>query len=127
MLHCDFVGVKTNFSVRTFVQLQWGTATMESKIERVVGKLQSFDSRQGSSHGYARIGTALVHLPTSNRGVLVGDVIRPCNNGERYEKIPPETIIVADVNVDSAGKNPFPVAWAPKMESKCCSTKRKKM
>lgn len=84
------------------------------ETQRVIGRLESFDPTPGKSHAYVRIGNAKLHWPTSARGVLEGNVIRPCVNGERYEKILPETLIVADVTVNSEGANPFPFAWAPK-------------
>jgi hypothetical protein len=93
------------------------------ETQRVTGRLESFDSTPGKSHAYVRIGEAKLHWPTSARGVLEGDTIRPCRNGERYEKIPPETVIVADVTVDSSGGNPFPFAWAPKLTSKSRRTR----
>ena len=81
---------------------------------RITVRLESFDSKPGKSHAYVRFGDTKLCWPTSARGVLVGDTIRPCINGERYEKIPPETIIVADVTVNAEGASPFPFAWAPK-------------
>ncbi len=86
--------------------------------QRITAKLESFDSTRGRSRVYVRVGDVKLLWPTSARGVLEGDTIRPCINGERYEKIPPETIIVADVTVDSSGGNPFPFAWAPKLKQK---------
>lgn len=88
---------------------------MQQKLARVDGTLQRFDPSPASSHGFARIGENLVHLPTSNRGVLEGNEIRPCRDAtERYQPIPPETPIVADLNLDANGQNPFPVMWAHK-------------
>ena len=84
------------------------------RMSRVKGRLESFDPRPGKSHAFVRIGEVKYHFPTSSRGVLEGGVIRPCQNGERYEKIARDTVIVADVTYDSQGQRLFPSAWAPK-------------
>lgn len=86
--------------------------------ERRIGCLESFNSTPGKSHGYVRVDDTKFHVPTSSRGVLEGDTIRPCVNGERYEKIAKGTLIVIDLVVDAEGQNPFPVAWAPKVSHK---------
>lgn len=84
-------------------------------MQRVIGKLESFDPTPGKSHAFVRIGEDKFHLPTRDRGVLRGDEIHPCVNGERYEKIPPETMIVVDMVPVGSDGSKSPVAWAPKL------------
>lgn len=81
--------------------------------QRVIGTLESFNSKPGESHAFVRIDGAKHFLPTSHRGVLDGDVIRLCANGERYVPLSEGTKVVVDINVNAEGQNPIPGLWAP--------------
>lgn len=87
------------------------------KVERRIGKLEEFKGRGGAYQARVRVGDLLFNLPPSSRGVLQPDKsIALCANGDRYEPIAKDSLIVLDLVYDHDEKNPCPGMWAPKIK-----------
>jgi len=87
------------------------------KVERLVGVLEAFSTASNDCFASVRIEETLYQLPLSSRGVLQEDgTILLCANGDRRERLKPETNIVVDLIYDANGENPVTGLWAPKQK-----------
>ena len=86
------------------------------KVERRIGRLESFNTKPGEAQARVRLGDTLFNLPAMSRGVLQqGGGTMLCANGSRYDVIARDTLIAFDLIFDAEGKNPVPGVWAPKL------------